>query len=931
MSRKIQGATLALLVLGGAAGRAAAETSPVRVAEVLCDGRRDPVGVDPGSVRFSWAMESEERGQAQGGRWIEVASSRETLVGGRADVWTSGRVGGSESLLVPYAGPPLEPARAYFWQVRVEDAAGRLAGWSAPARFVTALREPSDWGEARWIGYEDMPERERLVPGVHGLLDPTRHPKLKRPVVPLLRRVFTVNRPVAQALLFVSGLGHYEAYLNGEKVGDRFLAPGWTDYRKTVLYDAYDVTAQLRPGPNAIAAIVGHGFHHVAPERYYKLAIAYGWPKLLAALRVRYADGGEETIATGPAWKAAPSPVTFASIYGGEDCDARLEPEGWTRADFDDTGWGRAAAATPPEGRLRVETDHPLRVMETLRPQSVRRTGPGVFLYDFGQNASGIVRLAVQGESGRTVTLTPAELVTPDGRPNQKASGEPYRWTYTLRGGSEESWAPRFTYYGFRYVQVEGAVPEGEAPPAELPRIVSLDMLHTRSSAPEVGRFETSFALFERIHRLIRWAIRSNLASVLTDCPHREKLGWLEQTYLMGEAVHFDHDLFGLYRKQVGDVIDAQTAFGLVPDIAPEYVEFEGGFRDSPEWGSAAVVLPWLLYRWYGDRETLARAWPAMTRYVDYLGTKAEGHLLSHGLGDWYDLGPRFPGEAQLTPKAVTATATYYHDLRLLARAARALGKPEEAPRYDALADEVRTAFNEAFFDAKAATWSTGSQTALALPLVVGLAPEGEEERVRASLVRRIEADGRALTAGDVGFHYVVEALSRAGRGELLFAMNARDDVPGYGFQLKKGATALTESWAALEEVSNNHLMLGHLERWLYAGLLGIDQADDSVAYASLVLKPQVVEGVEWARGEFRSPRGRVASSWRREPGRLALEVEVPVNATAEVHVPAPAGARIRESGRRLEGRPDVTPKPRAGSEAVVAVGSGRYRFEVEW
>ena len=572
-------------------------------------------------------MESDARGQSQGAYALEVASSREALLAGKPDVWDSGRVGGRSSLLVPYAGPPLESARAYFWRARVEDAAGRLTDWSAPARFVTALADAADWGEARWIGYEDMPERERLVPGIHGLLDPKLQPKLKRPVVPLLRRVFVVRQPVARALLFVSGLGHYEAYLNGEKVGDRFLAPGWTDYDRTVLYDAFDVTAQLRVGPNAIAAIVGNGFHHIAPERYHKLAIAYGWPKLLAALRIEYADGHRETISTGPAWKAAPSPITFTSIYGGEDFDARLEPEGWTATDFDDTGWGRAAAATPPSGRLQVETDHPLRVMETLRPVSVKATAPGVLLYDFGQNASGIVRLRVRGEGGRTVTLTPSELLTPDGRPNQKASGEPYRWTYTLRGGGEEAWAPRFTYYGFRYVQVEGAVPAGADGPADLPRVVSIEMAHTRNSAPETGRFETSLPLFNRIDGLVRWAIRSNLASVLTDCPHREKLGWLEQTYLMGDAVHFDHDLFGLYRKQVADVVDAQAEDGLVPDIAPEYVEFEGGFRDSPEWGGAGVIVPWLVYRWYGDRDTLERAWPAMKRYVDYLGTKAEGHI----------------------------------------------------------------------------------------------------------------------------------------------------------------------------------------------------------------------------------------------------------------------------------------------------------------
>jgi hypothetical protein len=427
----------------------------------------------------------------------------------------------------------------------------------------------------------------------------------------------------------------------------------------------------------------------------------------------------------------------------------------------------------------------------------------------------------------------------------------------------------------------------------------------------------------------VRWAIRSNLASVLTDCPHREKLGWLEQTYLMGDAVHFDYDLFGLYRKQVADVVDAQAEDGLVPDIAPEYVEFEGGFRDSPEWGGAGVILPWLVYRWYGDPDTLERAWPAMKRYVDYLGTKAEGHILSHGLGDWYDLGPRFPGEAQLTPKALTATATWFRCLRVAAGAARALGHPGDAARYETLAEEVRIAFNRTFFDPSTATWSTASQTALAMPLVVGLAPDGEEGRVLESLVRRIEKDGRALTAGDIGFHYVVEALSSAGRGDLLFAMNARNDVPGYGFQLKKGATALTESWAALEEVSNNHLMLGHLVRWFYSGLLGIDQADDSTGYASLVLKPQVVEGLDWARGEYRSPRGRIASSWRKEPGRLVLEVEVPVNATAELHLPAAASARILESGRVLEGREDVAVRLRTEGRAVVALGSGRYVFEV--
>ena len=551
---------LASRLLAGSAASAAPPTkpeakppgaaSPIRVAELLCDGRSDPVGVDPAAVRFSWLMESEARAQAQRAYQLEVASSREALLAGRPDTWSSGRLAGSDSVLVRYAGPSLAPGRSYFWRVRVEDAAGRLAPWSSAAHFVTALGDESDWGEARWIGYEDMPARERLVPGVHAYADAARELKRKRPVTPLLRRVFIARKPVAQALLFISGLGHYEAYLNGAKVGDRFLAPGWTDYDKTVLYDAFDVTVQLRPGPNALSAIIGNGFHHVAPERYHKLAIAYGWPKLIAALRIEYEDGSRETIATGPSWKAAPSPVTFTSIYGGEDEDARLEPADWTSADFDDTGWGRAAAATPPAGRLRIESDHPLRVMESRPPVHVKPAGDGVYVYDFGQNASGIVHVRVRGARGQVVTLTPAELLTAEGRANQKASGEPYRWTYTLRGGGDETWSPRFTYYGFRYVQLEGAVPAGVEGPAGLPRVVAIESAHTRNSAPEVGRFESSSALFGRTFELIRWAIRSNFASVLTDCPHREKLGWLELAYLLGDAVLFNYDLLGLYASR---------------------------------------------------------------------------------------------------------------------------------------------------------------------------------------------------------------------------------------------------------------------------------------------------------------------------------------------------------------------------------------------
>jgi len=879
--------------------------------------------VAPDRVAFSWLMESDRRNQRQTAFEIGVSSSEAKLAQGAFDAWHSGRKKGSQSVLVRCGGPPLAPATRYFWQVRIWDADGQASAWSPRGSFVTALGSAANWGDAKWIGYEQMPPSERLVPGIHQPEDRNPGQLLARPVVPLFRKAFTARSPVVQALAFVCGLGQYEMYLNGARVGDAFLAPSWTDYDKRCLYNVFDLTGSVKEGANVVGAIVGNGFHHVNRDRYYKIALAYGYPRLILLLQLRYADGSTEQIITGPGWKATPSPVTFSNIYGGEDYDARAEKAGWTSVGYDDSAWRQAIVVEAPAGRLEPDIVDPVKPMQALAVKRVIQTGPRSFLYDFGQNCSGIVELTVEGRAGQSVKMTPAELIDRESHPNQKASGRPYWWAYTLKGEGVETWAPRFTYYGFRYVEVEGAVPaDQKGAEVEAPVVHGLRLLHTHSSAPKRGQFSCSFELFNRIDGLIDWAVRSNLASVLTDCPHREKLGWLEQTHLMGDAIHFNYDLYRLFGKQVNDMVDAQTPSGLVPDIAPEYVEFQAGFRDSPEWGSAAVLVPWMLYRWYGDTVSLTSAYPMMSSYVNYLKTMSDGYILSHGLGDWYDLGPRFPGEAQLTPKALTATALFYEDARILSEAARVLGHAADAERYARLAADIKEAFNQRFYDGQAASFSTGSQTAMAMPLCLGLVREKDRPRVFRSLLGRIETDRNALTAGDIGFHYLVKALADGGAGELLFAMNSREDVPGYGYQLKRGATALTESWAALEQVSNNHLMLGHLREWFFSGLAGIGQAGGSVAYEKIVIRPQLIRSVEWVRGEFESPRGRIAVSWRRTGNTAVLDVEIPVNSTAEIHIPAPARTTVRESGR------EIRRAPRRRGRVIVPVGSGSYHFD---
>jgi len=471
---------------------------------------------------------------------------------------------------------------------------------------------------------------------------------------------------------------------------------------------------------------------------------------------------------------------------------------------------------------------------------------------------------------------------------------------------------------------VEGAAPKGDTLHPELPMVLQLDMLHTCNSSEKNGNFSCSNPLFNQIYTLIDWAIRSNLQSVVTDCPHREKLGWLEQTYLMGASLHYNYDLYSLYKKAVRDMMDAQTNDGLVPDIAPEYTQFVGGFRDSPEWGSAAVLLPWILWEWYGDRTTLEKALPMMQKYVDYLGRKANGNILTYGLGDWCDFGPKAPGEAQLTPKALTATAIYYYDLQLLSRMMKICQQTGEAEKLDGLADKVKSSFNARFFDSGSLVYATGSETSMAMPLYVGLVDEKNRKAVYDRLVTSISSSGFALTAGDIGFHFLVKALEEGGGSQVLFDMNSRNDHPGYGFQLKKGATALTESWPALEEVSNNHLMLGHLMEWFYTGLGGIKQETGSVAFKNIVIRPEMVGDLTWAKANYQSTFGPIRSEWKRDENYIVMEVEIPANATATVIFPFSEEKAVTEKGQK------VILSRSSDGKFYCKVGSGNFSFKMK-
>jgi alpha-L-rhamnosidase len=876
-----------------------------------CEFGVDPLGIDVPNPRLFWRVSSSVRGARQSAWQVLVASSEDGLARNRGDLWDSGRVPSRETTHIPYAGLPLASSERVFWKLRVWDQAGRPSPWSAAATWTMGLVDATDW-RGIWIA----------APGATETL--------------LLRREFGVRPGLRRAVVHVSGLGQYEMTLNGARVGEDLLSPGWTDYDHTTLYDTHDVTALLHEGPNAVGLLLGNGMYNVVRrDRFAKFTRSFGPLRAIVHLRLEYADGEVAFVGTDQSWLTHAGPITFSSIFGGEDHDARLERPGWNQPGFQATGWVAAVPVIRLEGSLCGHRcgSEPLRAIETLPAARTNTFPDGSAVYDFGQNASFMPRLRVSGLAGSSVRLTPAEVLNPDGTINRRTMGGLQRgsswWQYTKRTDGEEVWFPRFYYVGSRYLHATGLATTADA---EAPaRVEAVESVVVHANAAAVGRFATSNERLNRIRDLVRWAQRSNMVSILTDCPHREKLGWLEQYHLNGPALRYEFDAARIFSKGMRDMADAQTAEGLVPNIAPELVEFEGAFRDAAEWGAAFIAVPWQQYQFTGDRELLRTHYDAMKRYFAYLERRAEGDLLSNGLGDWYDLGPARPGKAQLTPPPVTATAFFYQDARLLGQIAALLGRADDAKAYAARAEEIRASYNRRFFDREKSSYATGSQCANAMALVMGIVDPRERERVLAALVRDVESRGDAMTAGDIGFRYLLQALAEGNRSDLVYRMIDQDDKPGYGYQIKHGATSLTEAWDANLEASHNHFMLGHISEWFYKDLAGIGADPEGPGFSKILIRPQPVGDLAWVDASYDSIHGRIAVRWELSGERFTLDTTIPANTTATVSVPARSGSSVREGGRVAEKSEGVRFLRREGDRAIFAVESGAYRFESRW
>jgi alpha-L-rhamnosidase len=901
----------------------------VTVDGLKCEYRHNPLGIDTAEPRLSWVVESGGRNERQTAFQILAAATPDQLARDHGDLWDSGKVASSDSIGVVYGGQALASMQRVWWKVRVWDAAGAVSPFSKPAWFETAFLSPAEW-QARWIQRRSAGP----VPEAEAFAD---HP------APLLRKEFLLSKKIARARACVSGLGYYELRLNGQRVGDQVLDPGWTSYSKRVFYSIYDVTALVRKGRNAAGLMLGNGWFNPLPLAFWghlKLggALLTGEPRAIVQLLIQFTDGTTQIVASDESWRAGDGPILRNSVYLGEVYDARREQPGWDTAGFDDSHWEAAALAGAPElGPLRAQDAPPIRVTRTLKAVKLTEPKPGVFIFDFGRNFAGWARLRVRGPAGARVRLRSGELLYADGSLNgmtavagqikgggsqdrSEGSGPPRTAfqldEYVLKGQGTEIFTPRFTFHGFRYLEVTGY-------PGR-PDLEALEGLALNADVPAAGSFECSDELFNRIQTMVRWTELANLFSVQSDCPHREKFGYGGDLVASSEMAMLNFDMDRFYAKVTQDFVDASRANGGFTETAP-FVgisdESLGEGAGPVDWGLAQPWLLWQLRQYYGDERPMRQQFHATQRWIRFLQSKAADNLLDNGISDHESLAPK--------PRALTGTASYYCNVKLFAQMAQALGRQAEADAAARLASEIKAAFNRRFLQPGVGRYDTGTQACQAVALYMGLAPPGDEERALNLLVNDImETHQGHLTTGIFGTKYMLNALTDLGRADVAWEMVHQRTFPGWGYMLENGATTLWEHWALSDNTySQDHPMFGSVGEWFYNALAGIRPAPDAVGFDRLIIRPQPVGDLKWVKASYDSVRGRIVSNWSREAGQFQLAVRIPVGASATVFLPARDAEQIKESGQPVQRAPGIRLARMEQGRAVLDIGSGEYHF----
>ena len=874
----------------------------ITCANLRCEYIENPLGIDALHPRLSWQLRAgEERGQRQTAYQILAASTPEKLEEGQADVWDSGKVT-SSAVMAEYKGRLLASRERCWWKVRAWDGEDRPGPFGAPAWFEMGLLAPEDW-QAEWIGYPGAWPGKALY----------------------FRRDFKIEKPVQRARVYMIGLGWSELRVNGQKVSDRVLDPPQSNYAKRLLYSSDAVEGLLRAGSNTIGVICGNGW--------------YGTVRLLLQMHIEYQDGTQDQIITETNWAApwlvSTGPVLENSVYDGEVYDARLDCAEWDSPDARPANHLLAACADGPGGRRVAAALEPIAVVETLTPRVVSQPRPGVYVFDLGQNIAGWARIRLRGERGSRVALRFAESLYPDGTINQEnlrnARAED---VYILKGEGEETWEPRFTYHGFRYVEATGW-PGEPGPGAVEGRVV-------RSAAASSGTFTCSSSLYNRIHEMVRWTECSNLHSLPTDCPQRdERMGWLNDMAARTEEALYNFDMVRLFSKWTADIEDEQDPrTGAITDTAP----FRWGRRPADPVSVCYLLIPWLLYVHYGDCHTMGARYKGMKAWVDYLSSRAREDIVEYSYyGDWAP--PIHQGvEGSLgssavsrdTPGELVSTACYAYSARLLSQIARVLGNSLDAQQYGALFDQIRERFNARFWNEQSGGYGTNSQSCNAIAYYMGLVPEDRRGSVVTNLVKAVMDKNGHLSTGNICTKYLLEALTEAGRADIAGMIASQETYPSWGYMLANGATTLWERWELATGGgmnSHNHPMLGSVGAWLYRAIVGIRADPEGPGFERFDIRPHPENGLTYARAALQTVRGVIECEWKLVEGRFILDLTAPVGSQAQVFLPAPRGAVLKERNMVWWQEEQAARNLllwRQDQRLVCQVGSGSYHFEVE-
>jgi alpha-L-rhamnosidase len=889
----------------------------VAVKNLRCEMLNNPLGIDAAQPRFSWQLESQQRNVVQRSYQLIISSSVQKLKAGEADVWNSGVVNDDHSLLISYAGKPLQPATKYFWTVKVITNKAQATA-KEPAFFSTGL---TGW-KAKWIGYDKASAWDSIT-------------TWSRLSARYLRKEFQSAAAVKRATVYISGLGMYELYINGKKIGDQVLAPNPTDYRKSFFYNTHDVTAIIRNGNNAIAAVLGNGRFFTMRQNYktYKIN-TFGYPKLLLQLELEYTDGTKKTIVSDQSWKLnVDGPIRSNNEYDGEEYDATKEFGNWMNAGFNDTKWMKPELVEAPPGKIIAQFAEPMKVKETMRPISIKNIGNGKYILDMGQNFAGWLKLQnIKGKRGQKIILKFGESL--------KANGELFTANlrdakvtdiYTLKGIGTESWHPSFVYHGFRYVEVSGF--PGTPTTDNFEGQLVYDDLET------TGSFETSNATINAIYKNAWWGIASNYKGMPIDCPQRnERQPWLGDRVIGAQGESFLFDNANLYAKWMDDIEQSQTAAGAIPDVAPAFWNY---YSDDVTWPAALITISNHLYYQFGDIKPIQKSYGAMKKWLLYMKDKylVNGIMTKDKYGDWCVPPENLQlihakDSSRLTDGKLIATAYYYKLLGYMQRFAKLTGNDTDIKEYNAWADNISSAFQKQFYNPALHSYSNNTITANLLPLYFGICPDSVKEKVFENIYHKIHVESNDhISTGLIGTQYLMRGLTEYGNADLAFKLASNISYPSYGYMIANGATTIWELWngntADPNMNSQNHvMMLGDLLIWYYENLAGIRTDKTEVGFKKIIMKPILPAGLQFVNASYKSPYGLIKSNWKKNGNVLEWDIVIPANSSAKIFIPALSANDVAEGGAPLSLNEEIKIIGWKDGALVVEVPSGNYQFK---